>query len=148
MINDDLFDLLIEKVSNRNSKVLFFSDQKQLVPVKQRHYSKVYNLPNKFCLSKIYRQSSESALAPVLEKLREHEILRFDNLYGKQGSLIVTSEMKEFLDKAISEIKIEANPVANKLVPIGEVSELASKLFTPEFSFSFPHKLQGIINLF
>lgn len=106
MINDDLFDLLIEKVSNRNSKVLFFSDQKQLVPVKQRHYSKVYNLPNKFCLSKIYRQSSESALAPVLEKLREHEILRFDNLYGKQGSLIVTSEMKEFLDKAISEIKI------------------------------------------
>ena len=106
MISDDLFDLLIEKVSDRDSKILFCSDSKQLLPVKQQHYSKVYNLPDSFELTKIWRQSDESALAPILEELRLHEIHDLVSNEGSEGSLIVESEMKKFLEEALSEIKI------------------------------------------
>ena len=106
MINDDLFDLLLEKVSDRQSKILFVSDQKQLNPVKQQQNSKVYTLEDSFELTKIYRQSSESALIPILQELREHEIPNLVSSEGEVGSLIVEPEMKEFLNKAVSEIKI------------------------------------------
>jgi len=109
MINDDLFDLLIEKVSDRHSKIIFTSDSKQLIPVKQQHYSKVYSVPDKFDLTKIYRQSSESALMPILQELREHEILNLVSSEGEQGSLIVINEMKEFLDAALSKVKETIN---------------------------------------
>lgn len=106
MINDDLFDLLLEKVSDRYSKILFLSDQKQLNPVKQQQNSKVYTLEDSFELTKIYRQSSESALIPILQELREHEIPNLVSSEGERGSLVIEPEMKEFLNKAVSEIKI------------------------------------------
>ena len=48
MINDDLFDLLIEKVSERHTKIIFISDPAQLLPVKQQQKSKVYNLKDSY----------------------------------------------------------------------------------------------------
>ena len=109
MINDDLFDLLIDKASERNSKIIFTSDSRQLIPVKQQHYSKVYEVPDKFDLTKIYRQSSESALMPILQELREHEIPNLVSSEGEMGSLVVVNEMQEFLKFAISEIKEAIN---------------------------------------
>lgn len=109
MINDDLFDLLIGKVADRNSKIIFISDPSQLLPVKQQHYAKVYNLPNTFKLAKIYRQSSESALMPVLQTLREREIPKLISCEGEYGSLLIEPDMKKFLEKAVCEIKIAIN---------------------------------------
>lgn len=105
MINDDLFDLLLEKVSDRGSQILFCSDSKQLLPVKQQHCSKVYDLPDSFELTKIYRQSHESALMPILQELREHEIHNLVSSEGAEGSLIVEPDMKKFLEMAVSEVK-------------------------------------------
>lgn len=109
MINDDLFDLLIEKVSSRDSKIIFVSDSAQLSPVKQQKIAKVYSLENSFQLTKIYRQSEKNALTPILQELREREILKLVSCKGEGGNLIVESEMAEFFNKALSEIKIAIN---------------------------------------
>lgn len=106
MINDDLFDLLIEKVSMRNSKIIFVGDSAQLLPVKQIRCSKVYNLDDKYKLTKIYRQSEKNSIGPVLERLRLTEIQSFITCKGEEGSLIVDSDLKSFFEKAIKEIKI------------------------------------------
>ena len=100
MINDDLFDLLIQKCSVKKAKIIFLSDSKQLNPVKSRKCSKVYDLPNQFELTHIYRQSSESALTDLLRTLREHKLGHLESKFAEAGSLIVTSDMREFLEAA------------------------------------------------
>ena len=100
MINDDLFDLLIQKCQAKKAKIIFLSDSKQLNPVKSRRCSKVYDLPNQFELTKIYRQSSESALTDLLQALRQHKLGHLDSKFAEAGSLVVTSDMKEFLGAA------------------------------------------------
>lgn len=100
MINDDLFDLLIQKCKDKKAKIIFLSDSKQLNPVKSRRCSKVYDLPNQFELTKIYQQSSESALTDLLQSLREHKLGHLDSKFAEAGSLIVTSNMGEFLNAA------------------------------------------------
>lgn len=106
MISDDLFDLLIEKVSERNSKIVFISDPAQLLPVKQERKSKVYNLEDSYFLSKIYRQSDKNPILPVLQRLRSNEITKLISCSGEDGNLIVDNDLKKFLDKSINEIKI------------------------------------------
>ena len=100
MINDDLFDLLIQKCKDKQAKIIFLSDSKQLNPVKSRRCSKVYDLPNQFELTHIYRQSKESALTDLLRTLREHKLGHLDSKIAEAGSLIVTSDMREFLNAA------------------------------------------------
>ena len=109
MINDDLFDLLVEKVSERNTKIIFVSDPAQLIPVKQSKKAKVYNLEDSYFLTKIYRQSDKNSILPILQRLRSTEIGRLDSCSGEDGKLIVDTEMKEFLNKAINEIKVAIN---------------------------------------
>ena len=109
MINDDLFDLLIEKVSERNTKIIFVSDSAQLLPVKQQQKSKVYKLEDSYTLTKIYRQSEKNSILPILQELREHEIGNLVNCPGEEGALIVDDDLKKFLERAINEIKIEIN---------------------------------------
>ena len=103
MINDDLFDLLIQKCKDKQAKIIFLSDSKQLNPVKSRKCSKVYDLPNQFELTHIYRQSKESALTDLLRALREHKLGHLDSKIAEAGSLIVTSDMREFLNAAKTE---------------------------------------------
>lgn len=106
MISDDLFDLLIEKVSERNTKIIFISDPAQLLPVKQLKKSKVYNLEDSYFLSKIYRQSDKNSILPILQRLRSTEIDKLISCSGEDGKLIVDNDLKEFLKKAINEIKV------------------------------------------
>ena len=109
MINDDLFDLLIEKVSDRNTKIIFVSDSAQLLPVKQHRKSKVYKLEDSYVLTKIYRQSEKNSILPILQELREHEMGQLVDCPGEEGKLIVDNDLKKFLEKAINEIKVCIN---------------------------------------
>ena len=106
MINDDLYDYLLEKCKEFKSKIIFISDKAQLNPVKSTRPSKVYQLNNNFNLTKIYRQDSESALVPLLKELRVHAIKRFNELNGEQGSIKVISDLKSFILKYITQLKI------------------------------------------
>ena len=100
MINDDLFELLIQKCNDKKAKIIFLSDSKQLNPVKSRRCSKVYDLPNQFELTHIYRQDKESALTDLLQALRDHKLGHLDSKIAEAGSLIVMSNMGEFLETA------------------------------------------------
>ena len=105
MVNDDLFKLLMLKAEQNKSKVLFISDKAQLAPVKSRQISLVYNLKNQYNLTKIYRQSSESALIDPLQALRSNSISHFDTHIGEKGSIICTSDLGQFLKMSSEGIK-------------------------------------------
>lgn len=102
MINDDLYKFLVEKCQLMESKILFMSDSKQLQPVKSDTLSLVYSVPNQFRLTKIYRQNEDSALAPILEELRNNSISHFDTSLGMEGGLECISNFKEFFSRAES----------------------------------------------
>lgn len=106
MINDSLFDLLEEMCETNNSKIIFIGDKSQLMPVKSDFLSKVYNLKNQCLLTKIYRQSSENALLPLLQTLREHPVYKLETCKGLEGSLLCESDFKYFFNLILEEIKI------------------------------------------
>ena len=106
MINDDLFDLIVERVKSYNSKILFVSDKAQLLPVQSTKYSKVYtHCDQTFTLTKIYRQSSENCILPILNDLRKAERYNFKTMHSPEGNLIVTHHLKEYLDNCVKDFK-------------------------------------------
>lgn len=105
MINDDLFDLLLEKVQEFHSKVIFVGDKAQLRPVNSLTTSKVFNVENKFTLTKIYRQSKNNALMPLLTTLRTNLVHRFESKEAEEGSLFVYGNTIDFIKHAIPSFK-------------------------------------------
>lgn len=103
MINDDLYQVLLEKCGLYNNKLLFIADLAQLQPVKQDYLSKIAHTEPCFSLTKIWRQQEENALLPVLQILRTHSLSRFESRIGTEGSLEVTHDMKRFLSVAKSQ---------------------------------------------
>lgn len=107
MINDDLFDLIIERCKSYNSKILFVSDKAQLLPVKSDKYSKVYTACDEvITLNKIYRQASENCLMPILTALRKQEVYNFTTLHSPEGNLNVYHNIEEFAKDCAKEFKI------------------------------------------
>lgn len=105
MINDDLFKILLQKCEERYTKILFISDPAQLIPVKSEDLSLVYKLPNQFNLTKIFRQSENNALLPILQGLRDESVDRLDTCIGDSGSLFCEENSTEFLKKYIQNLK-------------------------------------------
>ena len=113
MINDALFNMLIQKCKDMDTKVIFVGDPAQLKPVKSSEKSLVFNTKESYELKKIYRQSSESALYQILPTLREQSMVRFNTILGAEGSIICMNDTKElfrhalpFFKKAINEQNI------------------------------------------
>lgn len=99
MISDDLYKILCKSCKEMCSKIIFISDKAQIKPVKSERVSLVYNIKNTITLTKIYRQSERNALMPILQRLREHEIHKFDTTIGEEGSLLCDSNFAEFFNK-------------------------------------------------
>ena len=60
MVNDHLYDLMIDRCIRNNCKILFIGDSAQLRPVNTQNLSKVFDNPNKSVLTEIFRQKNES----------------------------------------------------------------------------------------
>lgn len=105
MINNDLYKVLLKKCSEFKNKMVMVGDFCQLQPVKQDYISEVIHIKPQVELKKIYRQSNENGLIPTLQALRTHSITRFEESIGKEGSLKITNNMKEFLDVAKEQVK-------------------------------------------
>ena len=105
MINDDLFDLLIEKCVAFNCKVIFVGDKCQLRPVNSLTTSKVFNLEDRYILTKIYRQAENNALMSILTTLRSNTIDRFHSAESEEGSLYCYSDVIPFLKAAVPAYK-------------------------------------------
>ena len=97
MINDDLFDLIIQKCKALHTKILFVSDKAQLLPVESTKYSKVYtNSDESFTLTKIYRQSEDNCLMPILSELRTKELSNIENATSKDGNITLYTDIKDY----------------------------------------------------
>lgn len=86
MINDDLFEFIIDCAKKSESKVVWVGDEKQLQPVKSDKLSKVFSLDNKILLTKyidrkktllclMYYQSYENILLITLNHVKGRRIL-------------------------------------------------------------------------
>ena len=105
MINDDLYETLLAKCKEFNTQIVFTGDFKQLQPVKQDRLTKIIETQPQYELTKIWRQSDNNGLMPILQELREHSIPKFETAVGLGGNLTVTNNIGNFVDEAAKEFK-------------------------------------------
>lgn len=96
---------MIEKCVAFNCKVIFVGDKCQLRPVNSLTTSKVFNLEDRYILTKIYRQAENNALMPILTTLRSNTIDRFHSAESEEGSLYCYSDVIPFLKAAVPAYK-------------------------------------------
>lgn len=97
MINDTIYNLIIDKAREHGCKIIFVGDQLQLGPVKQGFISKTFSIDLILKLEKIYRQNSGSGVSEVLETLRSHSLKTFKSINGSESSLLVYDNIKTML---------------------------------------------------
>jgi hypothetical protein len=105
MINDQLYDTLIQNAELHNFKIVFSGDAKQLAPVKQLNISKTFSNNKTVCLEKIYRQK-ESILYKVLDYLRRKPIYKFKSIEDEFSSINVYSDIKQMLKERCQIFKV------------------------------------------
>ena len=105
MINDDLYETLLVKCKEFNNQIVFTGDFKQLQPVKQDRLTKIIETQPQYELTKIWRQTDNSGLVPVLQTLREKPIDKFEASIGLGGSLTVTNNVGNFIEEAAKDFK-------------------------------------------
>lgn len=101
MISDDLFNLLTQKCNEKKSKIVFVGDPAQLIPVKAQKSSLALQVDNCITLKKIYRQSGENGLLPILQKLRTQVITKLPSVKTPEGKLYITSDTRQFCQAAV-----------------------------------------------
>jgi len=113
MINDVLYNFLVEEARAKYCKIIFVGDKAQLKPVKSSEESLVFTIKDQFILTEIFRQSKDSGLSSVLPILRNDIIYNFRNSIGNEGSLICTSSAIELFKNAYPSFKqsIEENNI-------------------------------------
>lgn len=120
MINDELYNLIIKRASEYQSKVIFIGDSAQLQPVKQDDKSKVFNSTDVSCnLTIIERQRQDNPLTAILADLRIKPKSDFINNYTDKGGVIVTKSPRDFLmsfrdDFNIS--RLQDNPYSSRVL--------------------------------
>lgn len=98
MVNNDLFETLVERCKDKNTKLIVIGDAAQIAPVKQGFNSKTFKVENAFQLKKVYRQQDENPLLDVLLQLRKTPIFEFKEFKSNNGSLKIYNHWKQLLD--------------------------------------------------
>ena len=98
MVNNELFETLVERCKDKDSKLLVIGDAAQIAPIKQNQNSKTFKIENAFQLTKIYRQQEENPLLDVLLKLRKSPITKFEEFESSKGSLKIYDHWKPFIN--------------------------------------------------
>lgn len=106
MINSALFDAFVRLSREKNVKIIYVGDDRQIQPVNEGGLSPVFSKSSiQLKLTKVFRQDDESALVPILIKLRDETIYEFDTIRAGKGSLIVESDVKDFIRPYIGIIR-------------------------------------------
>lgn len=87
MVNDVLFDTIIDKCKEFNTKVLFIGDSAQLKPVKQDHISLVFSIENSYELTQVERQDGDNPLCFIYDSIRSDMNSTVD-LFKRETNLI------------------------------------------------------------
>ncbi len=137
MINDVIFELLIERSKEFKTKLIFVGDSAQIKPVNEISLSKVFQSENIFELTEIYRQKEDSALSEVLFKSRSEFIYQFFTDKKENGSIHVLNTPRDFL--------IEALPIFKKAVENKDILEVKILSYTNERVAAFNKKIHQIL---
>ena len=105
MINDYIYNLLLERCSFFNCKILFVGDKAQLKPVNEALHSLVFSVEDNYELTHIYRQREENGLSEILPVLRESPIGRFKDSIGINGGLHCYNTAKDLFMAAIPDFR-------------------------------------------
>lgn len=100
MINDEIYKLLLDMCNQYGTKLLFIGDKAQIQPVCSKSTSLVFNCPNIITLTQIHRQADTNGLLPLLSRLRERPLKRFEPIEAPEGSLIICDQAKDFMLKS------------------------------------------------
>lgn len=101
MINDSLYELLIEKCKEKLCKILFCGDCAQLKPVNNKTISKVFNCENYFQLTEIYRQSKNNPIIKTINELRNKVKYDFQPITSDVGSIYCYNNWKKLINDTI-----------------------------------------------
>lgn len=120
MINDDLYETILEEASKRGTKVLFIGDEAQLKPVKQKTKSKAFlRDKNINKLTEVMRTSDSNPMpSEVLQPIRDNESSTIDmfehtnKLNSNNEGIKFTSSESEWLKNMLQEFTLE-NLIAN-----------------------------------
>lgn len=137
MINDSLYQLLLDKCKLYRAKVIFVGDVAQLRPVKSQYNSLVFNTKNSYILTKIYRQKSESGLTDVLYTLREQPLSSFTESIGIEGSLYCYNSAQKLFESGV--------PYFKKAVEKGNIFEAKLLAYTNERVKLLNDKMRSIL---
>lgn len=137
MINDVLFDLLLDKAKEYGSKILFAGDIAQIKPVNDEDLSKVFSLEANFQLTDIFRQKEDSALSEVLLKSREEFIINFTEDIKPNGSIFVYNNPRDFLLNAV--------PIYKKAIEEKDILGVKILSYTNERVEAFNKKIHQIL---
>lgn len=105
MVNDTLFKLIIDKCRKKNCQILFIGDSAQLKPVKQNHISKVFQLANRYELTKVERQKDGNPLGGILLDVRTgNGIQLLDQLNARGEGLVCYESSMDFLANNMKDV--------------------------------------------
>ena len=105
MINEVLFDFIVEKCKEKESKVLFIGDAAQLQPIKDNKLSKFVKIDNVFKLTTIYRQKEDNPILNILTDLRTKYKRFFPEIRSESGNLIKYTHWQTLLKDTIDLFK-------------------------------------------
>lgn len=106
MVNSALFDAFLRLSREKMVKIILVGDDKQIQPVNEGGLSPAFTKSHIFLkLTKVFRQDGESALVPILIKLRDEAMYEFETVRAGKGSLIVDNDVKEFIRPCVSVIR-------------------------------------------
>lgn len=109
MINDSLYELLIETCKKQSCKIIFCGDYAQLKPVNNTTISKVFNCENHFQLTEVYRQSKDNPIIKTINGLRDKVEYNFQPIISNNGSLYCYTNWKQLINNTTSLFKSAIN---------------------------------------
>lgn len=105
MIEDTLYDKLIDFAKRYECKILFVGDIKQLTPVENKNgeKSKSFTGNNVIELTEIFRQKEDNKILPILQTLRDNVITDFKTNINtnKDGGIVIRDSFSKFIDSAV-----------------------------------------------
>lgn len=137
MINDELYDLLIEKIQLSDLKIIFIGDASQLEPINDYKISKVFNNNDTIHLTTIHRQQENNLLIPLLTKLRTESVDLFYPITSPEGNLYLYDNVKLFIKDIL--------PLFNQLLINQNINEVKLLTYTNERVKGFNNVLRKIM---
>lgn len=97
MINDKLYNYIVELAELDRTKILYVGDQSQVKPVKQESYSKVFSISNKSSLENIQRTKIDE-IKEVSNHIRSRnfDTEKYVHLFARKKDFVLKKDLSDY----------------------------------------------------